>query len=72
MVGQIDAILQTKLAGTQLSGRGVRLIESPDGGVSVMVGLQKFSGVGEVPEAEVQAAIRAAIAEWEQRFTPGI
>ena len=72
MVGQIDAILQTRLAGTTLAGRGVRLIESLDGGVSVMVGLQRFAGVGEVPDGEVQAAIRAAIAEWEKRFTPGI
>jgi len=72
MVGQIDAILQTRLAGTHLSERGVRLVESPDGGVSVMVGLQKFPGVGEVPDPEVQAAIRAAIAEWEKRFTPGL
>lgn len=72
MVGQIDAILQAKLAGSSLAARGVRLIESPDGGVSVMVGLQRFAGVGEVPDAEVQAAIRAAIAEWEKRFTPGV
>jgi hypothetical protein len=72
MVGQIDAILQARLAASPLATRGVRLIESPDGGVSVMVGLQRFAGVGEVPDAEVQAAIRAAIAEWEKRFTPGV
>ncbi len=70
MVGQIDAILQARLAGTPLAGRGIRLVESPEGTVTVMVGLKSFSGVGEVNDPEIQAAIRAAIAEWEQKYTP--
>ncbi len=72
MVGQIDAILQTHLASLPLENRGIRLIESPEGGVVVMVGLTKYNGVGEVPDPQVQAMIRAAIAEWENRYTPGI
>ncbi len=71
MVGQIDAILQTRLAGTSLAGRGIRLVESSNGGAMVIVGLNRYPGVGDVPEPEVQAAIRAAIAEWEKKYTPG-
>ncbi len=71
MVGQIDAILQARLAGTPLAGRGVRLVESPQGGVIVMVGMNRYPSVGDVPDPAVQAVLRAAIAEWEQRFTPG-
>ncbi len=71
MVGQIDAILQAKLAGTPLATRGIRLIESVQGGAAVMVGLSRYAGVGEVPDPEVQAVIRAAIAEWENKYTPG-
>jgi len=71
MVGQIDAILQRMLSGTPLAGLGVRLIESPQGGVTVMVGVNKYTGVGDVPDPQVQAAIRAAIAEWEKKYTPG-
>ncbi len=71
MVGQIDAILQSKLIGTPLAGRGIRLVESAQGGAMVVVGLNRYAGVGEVPEPEVQAAIRAAIAEWEKKYTPG-
>jgi len=71
MVGQIDAILQARLAGTPLAGRGVRLVESPQGGVIVMVGVNRYPSLGDVPDPAVQAVIRAAIAEWEQRFTPG-
>ena len=71
MVGQIDAILQTKLIGTPLASRGIRLVESAQGGAMVVVGLNRYAGVGEVPDPEVQAAIRAAIAEWEKKYTPG-
>jgi len=71
MVEQIDEILQEHLADSALANRGVRLFESPEGGVTVMVGLSKYSGVSEVPDPEVQAAIRIAIAEWERKYTPG-
>jgi len=71
MVGQIDAILQTKLIGTPLATRGIRLVESMQGGAMVVVGLQRYAGVGDVPDPEVQGVIRAAIAEWENKYTPG-
>jgi hypothetical protein len=71
MVGQIDAILQKNLASTPLASLGVRLMESQNGGVTVMVGMNQYSGVGDVPDPQVQAAIRAAIAEWEKKYTPG-
>jgi hypothetical protein len=71
MVAQIDAILQRQLASTPLAALGIRLVESLNGGVTVMVGKERFSGVGEVPDPKVQAVIRAAIAEWEAKYTPG-
>jgi hypothetical protein len=72
IVTQIDAILQTRLAGTPLEKRGVFLTQSPEGGVIVYVGLTRYTGVDEVPDAEVRAAIRAAISEWENKYTPGL
>jgi hypothetical protein len=71
MVGQIDAILQRMLIGTPMATRGIRLVESAQGGAMVVVGLNRYAGVGEVPDPEVQAIIRAAIAEWENKYTPG-
>ncbi len=71
LVAQIDAILQVRLAGTPLAGTGIRLAESLDGGVIVFVGRQQYAGVADVPDPQVQAAIKAAIAEWEKRYTPG-
>jgi hypothetical protein len=72
IVGQINEILQARLANSPLAGRGIRLQESPDGSVFVWVGVQKFDGVGDVTDPEVQAIIRAATAEWEKKYTPGI
>lgn len=72
IVGQIDSILQMRLSGTPLAERGVFLAQSPEGGVIVYIGLTKYMGVDEVPDAEVKAAIRAAIAEWEKKYTPGM
>ncbi|HEU0297132.1 MAG TPA: hypothetical protein VFR47_30610 [Anaerolineales bacterium] len=72
IVGQIDAILQTRLIGTPLEGRGIYLTNSPEGGVIVNVGLQKFNGIDEVTDPEIKAALRAAITEWENKYTPGL
>lgn len=72
MVAQIDEILQARLVSSSLATRAIKLMESPEGGVIVLVGLQKFNGVGEVTDPQIQAEIRAAIAEWEKKYTPGI
>jgi hypothetical protein len=71
MVAQIDEILQKNILETPLEKMGIRLVEVPGGGVTVYVGLKRYAGVGEVPDPAVQSAIRAAIAEWERKFTPG-
>ena len=72
IVAQIDSILQEHLVGTPLEGRGIFLAQSPEGGVNVYVGLTRYSGVDDVPDPEVKAAIRAAISEWENKYTPGL
>jgi len=72
MVVQIDSILQSHMAGTPLEEKGVRLQESLHGGVLVWVGLDKFEAIDEVPDDEIKQAIRAAIAEWEKKYTPGL
>jgi hypothetical protein len=72
MVSQIDTILQSRLVGTPLEERGVFLTQSPEGGVNVYIGLTRYNGIDDVLDPEIKAAIRAAIAEWEQKFTPGL
>jgi hypothetical protein len=72
IVQQIDTVLQEHLLNSPLAKRGVRLQESIQGGVEVYVGLEKFETVDDVPDAEIKAAIRSAIAEWEKKYTPGM
>jgi hypothetical protein len=71
IVQQIDMVLQDRLLNSPLAGRGIRLQESIQGGVEVYVGLQKFHAVDDVPDEEIKTAIRASIAEWEKKYTPG-
>lgn len=72
IVAQIDSVLQARLAGTSLERKGIRLQESPEGGVNVWVGVEKYGGIDEVPDTQIKTALRAAIAEWENKYTPGL
>lgn len=72
IVAQIDIVLQMRLADTPFAKRGIRLQESPLGEVEVYVGLDKFLSVDEVTDEAIKAIIRAAIAEWEDKYTPGL
>ena len=72
MVGQINLILQARIANTKFMSQGISLMESPSGGVNVYVGINRYEGIDEVPDEEVKAIIRAAIAEWEKKYTPGL
>lgn len=67
LAAQIDAILQEKLEGSDLSNRGIRLQEHPQKGLIVQVGLNRYESVDEVPEKEIRDFIRQAIAEWEKQ-----
>jgi len=71
IVAQIDSVLQARLVGTPLAGKGVRLQESLEGGVLVWVGLEKYEGIEAVPDEQVKVALKGAVAEWENKFTPG-
>ena len=72
IVSQIDSILQSRISGTSLEDRGVFLAQSPEGAVMVYVGLTKYMGIDDVPDPEIKAAIRDAITEWENKYTPGL
>jgi len=72
MVGQINMILQARIANTVFATRGITIMETPSGGVNVFVGIDRYEGIEAVPDEEIKAVIRAAIAEWEKKFTPGL
>jgi len=69
IVAQIDDILQEKLEKSPLSKRGIRLRELPNQGMAVMVGLDQYEGVEDVPDEEIRSMIRSAVSEWEKRIS---
>ena len=71
IVAQINSVLQARLKNSPLAGMGIRLHESLEGGVIVWVGGNKFEGVDDVPDEQIKTVIRAAITEWENKYTPG-
>lgn len=72
IVGQINMVLQKRMANTPLASRGVSLMESVTGGVNVYIGVQRYEGIDDVPDEEIKSAIREAISEWENKYTPGL
>jgi len=64
---QVDEILQEMLVNSPQAKRGIRIAESPDAGLVVYVGLEKFDGVDAIPYNDVKEIIRTAVAEWRNR-----
>jgi hypothetical protein len=64
MIDQINEILKLKLTEAESSRKAVRLVEGAGGIVRVFVGVQGYD-FDEVPDPEVRAIIREAVAEWE-------
>lgn len=71
VVAQINAILQEKLEDSSLKQRGIRLVEQPDHSMVVMIGLEKYESVDDVPDEQVKAVIRQAVSEWEDNMLSG-
>lgn len=65
IVAQIDEILQAKLEGIHLDDQGIRLVEGPDQGMVIEVGLNRYTEIDAVPDERVRQLIHLSVAEWE-------
>ncbi|MCG2785866.1 MAG: hypothetical protein L6461_12240 [Anaerolineae bacterium] len=64
IVAMIDEILQRKLESSPLASKKIKLEEGSMGEVLVHVGANRYSGIDSVPDPEIQALIKDAIAEF--------
>lgn len=71
MVAQMDEILQEKLQVSDMQKWAVRLAELPGKGMVVLVGLEQYSYIDDVPYERVRKIIRESVAEWEKRAENG-
>jgi hypothetical protein len=69
IVGMIDDVLQKKLETSPLQSKKIKLEDGPQGEVIVLVGADRYTGVDQVPDPEIQSIIREAIAEWDRTKT---
>lgn len=68
IAGAIEAFLQHKLATTeQFPGRQIHVKPAKDGGIRIQVDNQFFEAVSDVNEPDIQAFLKATIAEWQER-----
>jgi hypothetical protein len=66
VVDEVNKILQHKLHGSPLAGKGILMMENHDKEIRFWVGLKSYSDVSEIPDSEIQRIINEAVREWEQ------
>ncbi|HQE91870.1 MAG TPA: hypothetical protein PLH19_04110 [Anaerolineae bacterium] len=68
LVGEIGEIISTlQMEIPSLSQRSIRLQNAPGGGIQFAIDGIVYADVDAIPDADIQALIRAATKEWERR-----
>jgi len=66
VIDEVNDILQKKLTGSPLAGKGIHLMENHNKEIRFWVGLNSYDDVDEIPDPEVRQIIDAAVKEWEK------
>lgn len=66
VVDEVNEILQHKLHGSPMAGKGIHLMENHNQEIRFWVGLQSYNDVSEIPDPEIQRLINESVREWEQ------
>jgi len=66
VIDEVNEILQRKLHGSPLAGKGIHLMENHNKEIRFWVGLESYDDVQEIPDPEIQKLIDDAVKEWEQ------
>jgi hypothetical protein len=67
IAAQVDEIVQERLPGSPFKAHLITLTELPGGGLLVRVDNDRYEGIGDVADPEIQAFLRQCVAEWERR-----
>lgn len=65
VVDEVNDILQKKLHGSPLAGKGIHLMENHNKEIRFWVGLNSYNDVEEIPDPEVRQIIDDSVREWE-------
>ncbi len=66
VIDEVNGILQKKLHGSPLAGKGIHLMENHNKEIRFWVGLNSYNDVGEIPDPEVRQIINDSVREWEE------
>lgn len=66
VIEEVNDILQKKLHGSPLAGKGIHLMENHNKEIRFWVGLNSYNDVDEIPDADVRKIIDASVREWEE------
>lgn len=66
VVDEVNDILQKKLHGSPLAGKGIHLMENHNQEIRFWVGLNSYNDVDEIPDEDVRRIINESVREWEQ------
>ncbi len=66
VIDEVNDILQKKLTGSPLAGKGIHLMENLNKEIRFWVGLDSYNDVDEIPDPEIRQIIDAAVKEWEK------
>jgi len=65
VVDEVNDILQKKLHGSPLAGKGIHLMENHNKEIRFWVGLNSYNDVEDIPNPDVQKIIDDSVKEWE-------
>ena len=66
VVEEVNDILQKKLIGSPLAGKGIHMMENHNNEIRFWLGLNSYDDVEEIPDPEVRRIIDESVKEWEK------
>lgn len=69
VIDEVNDILQKKLHGSPLAGKGIHLMENHNKEIRFWVGLNSYNDVDEIPDEAIRQIIDESVREWEQNRT---